>query len=249
MKKTDIEQELTHTLFLQREYEKNHLPYNEELAFYEAVKNGNISFIKQTMLPLTSQRLGHLSDNPKRNLQYHLIICITLITRFCIEGGMETETAYTLSDLYIQKTDACTTLEEIQSLHKDMIFDYAKRMHKIHKESIMSQEIILCIDYIFEHLHSAITIKELANHVHLNPNYLSLLFKKEVGITIASYIRNKKIETAKNLLRYSDYSYVDISNYLAFNSHSHFILVFKKQVGMTPKQYRLKFYRSKWKIK
>lgn len=249
IKSTNIDQDLSNTLFIQREHEQQHLPYNKELSFYNAVKKGDIDFIYKEMLPLTSEGLGHLSDNPKRNLQYHLIICITLITRFCMEGGMEYETAYTLSDLYIQRADACSSCQEVTDLHSEMVFDFAKRMQKLHQERILSKPIVLCMDYIFSHLHSPITIDDLANYVHLNPNYLSTLFKKEVGMPIAYYIRVNRIDAAKNLLQYSDYSYVDISNYLAFHSHSHFISIFKKEVGMTPKQYRNRYFQSNWKNK
>jgi len=248
MRPTSIDQELTHTLFLQREYERHHLPYNEELSFYNSVKKGDIELIKRTMLPLTSDQLGHLSNDSRHNLQYHLIICIALITRFCMDGGMEYETAYTLSDLYIQRTDTCDTCQEVTSLHSEMIFDFANRMQKLCQEKIISQQIILCMDYVFDHLHSPIAIEELANYVHLNPNYLSTLFKKEVGVPIAFYIRGKRIEAAKNMLIYSDYSSIDICNYLAFSSHSHFISVFKKQVGMTPRDYRSKYFRNNWEI-
>lgn len=248
MEPYNIDKELTHSLFLNREYERNHLPYNNELSFYDAVKRGDIEFIKQTMIPLTSDGLGHLSDNPKRNLQYHLVVCIALITRFCMEGGLEYETAYTLSDLYIQRTDACRTCEEVTSLHRELIFDFAKRMQSLHQEKTLSHQIALCIDYIFDHLHNQITIEELANYVNFNPNYLSKLFKKEIGMPVAFYIRGKRIDAAKNMLRYSNYTYVDISNYLSFTSHSHFISAFKKQVGMTPKQYRNKYYKNNWTV-
>ena len=246
MKSGNIDQILFHTLFLQREYEKHHLHYNDELAFYNAVKKGDVEFIKQKMLPLTSDQLGRLSNNAIRNLQYHLIICIALITRFCIEGGMDNETAYTLSDLYIQKIDECSTCQEVISLHSEIIFNYAKRMQDLQKYKIFSKQIVLCIDYIFTHLHDSVSIKRLSAYVDLNPNYLSSLFKREVGMSISSYIRNRKIEAAQNMLRYSNYSFIDISNYLSFNSHSHFISVFKKQTGITPKQYRDRYYRSNW---
>ncbi|WP_313560185.1 AraC family transcriptional regulator [Ruminiclostridium cellobioparum] len=246
MKSDSIDQVLYHTLFLQREYEKHHLHYNEELAFYNAVKKGDVEFIKQKMLPLTSDQLGRLSNNSMRNLQYHLIICIALITRFCMEGGMDSETAYTLSDLHIQKIDECSTCQEVISLHSEIVFNYAKRMQSLQKHKVFPKQIVLCMDYIFTHLHNPVSIKELADYVNLNPNYLSSLFKKEVGLSISSYIRTRKIEAAQNMLRYSEFACIDISNYLSFNSHSHFISVFKKQTGITPKQYRDKYYRSNW---
>lgn len=75
--------------------------------------------------------LGKLSEDKKRNVQYHYIICISMITRLCIEKGMPSETAYTLSDLYIQKVDVMDDPEEINKLHRKMVYDYTDRMKKI----------------------------------------------------------------------------------------------------------------------
>ena len=55
---------------------------------------------------------------------------------------------------------------------------------------------------------------------------------------MAVFILEKKIESAKLFLRFSDYSYADIAAILAFSSQSHFIHVFKQYAGMTPGQYR-----------
>ena len=71
-------------------------------------------------------------------------------------------------------------------------------------------------------------------------------YKKETGETIKNYILKEKIEESKNLLRFSDKSYIDISISLNFSSHSHFIATFKKYVNMTPKEYRNKFYGKQW---
>ena len=55
-----------------------------------------------------------------------------------------------------------------------------------------------------------------------------------------------KIEKAQHMLKYSDYSLVEIANYLAFSSQSHFIQTFKKLIGVTPKKYRDHYYRTSW---
>ena len=72
----------------------------------------------------------------------------------------------------------------------------------------------------------------------LNETYLSKLFRKETGLSISEYIRNKKIEEAMALLRYSEKTSIEIATDLGFSSHSYFISVFKKVCGMTPKEYR-----------
>jgi AraC-like DNA-binding protein len=69
-----------------------------------------------------------------------------------------------------------------------------------------------------------------------------------MGISLSKYIQDLKIEKAKNLLQYSDYSIVDIANYLSFSSQSHFIQVFQKKTGFTPHRYRTQFFRSNWKL-
>ena len=89
-------------------------------------------------------------------------------------------------------------------------------------------------------------VQVLSEYTGLSASYLSRLFKKELGISISDYILEKKIEKSENLLKYSDYSLVDIANYLAFSSQSHFIQTFKKAVGITPNKYRNQYYHSSW---
>ena len=56
----------------------------------------------------------------------------------------------------------------------------------------------------------------------------------------------KKIEKAQNLLKYSNYSSIEIATHLSFSSQSHFIASFEKLVGLTPRKYREKYSRSSW---
>lgn len=65
---------------------------------------------------------------------------------------------------------------------------------------------------------------------------------------MSGYIREQKIDMAKNLLKYSDYSMIDIANRLSFSSQSHFIQQFREVVGMTPKKYRDTNYMVQWDI-
>ena len=62
-------------------------------------------------------------------------------------------------------------------------------------------------------------------------------------------VKNKKIEVAKDLLKFSDYSMIEIANHLSFSSQSHFIQQFKEVVGITPKKYRDTHHNVKWNEK
>ncbi len=242
----DINRKLSHVEFLNREYNVSHLSYEREIAFFDSVKKGRVEEAKRLYKPLNSKELGKLSENHLRNIKYHLIITVAFLTRYCIEGGLEMETAYNLSDIYIQNIDKCTNTEEINELHKELIEDYAKRMQIIQKTNQYPKTIMICLDYIYDNLHTKISLEKLAETVGLAPTYLSKLFHKEVGMTISAYILKKRIEAAENMLKYSEYSCTEISNYLCFSSESHFIQVFKKTTGFTPKQYREQFFRTRW---
>ena len=231
------------------EEDNPHRPMEVEYSFYNAVSSGDIDYVRENIKGgdfRNPEGMGILSRNALTNLKYHFIVTVAMITRHCVEAGMELEQAYRLSDFYILKMDSMTTTEDIAALHDSMVLDFTGKMLLIKKQSIISKSITMCIEYVYNHIHDRITIEDLAAYTDLSPSYLSRLFKKELGISVSDYIRQKKIDKAQNLLKYSDFTPVEIANYLSFSSQSHFIQTFEKMVGMTPKKYRDRYYRTSW---
>lgn len=235
----DYNKELFYKDFIQREDNFLRAPYNPEINFYNSIKNGDIKAITEQCNEhlIDKPGLGKLSDSPLQNMKFHFVVTTALAARYCIEGGMDLQTAYSLSDYYIQKADKCKTAKEVSDLHPKMCLDYTKRMRELKKSSICSKPIVQCLDYIYDNLHNRITVNELSKYVKLNPTYLSRLFKKEVGTSISEYIRKQKLDTAKNMLLYSDYKPGQIAQILAFPSQSYFTEIFKNYTGTTPKEY------------
>ena len=229
------------------EFHNARLAYERELEFYNAVKQGDLKKLKKLMVPLEDERLGILSKNPLRNLKYHLITTIALITRFCIEGGLPLNIAYSLSDSYIQQIDLATDKEMISFLHRDLIYDYASKMKDLRSTPGISQAIKRTIDYIVDNIQKRITLDKISRAVGINRTYLCELFKKETGVSIQRYITKLKIEAAANMLAYEDFSVLEISDYFSFSSSSHFCSVFKKETGLSPNAYRRANYRQHWK--
>ncbi|MBQ8567845.1 MAG: helix-turn-helix domain-containing protein [Oscillospiraceae bacterium] len=241
----DMEKKLSHIEFLNREYNVSHLSYERETAFFQSIKEGNSEEAMRLFKPFDCEQMGVLSNDSLRNLKYHLIITVAFITRCCIEGGMEMEAAYNLSDIYVRSIDKCRTEDEINLLHREVVNDYAQRMNIIRRQNRYPRSVTLCLDYIYDNLHTKITLEQLSEITSLSPAYLSKLFHKETGLTISAYITAKRIEAAKNMLKYSEYSCLEISDYLCFSSESHFIQVFRKHTGYTPKAYRESFFRTR----
>lgn len=229
--------------------EIEHRQPTEEFLFYQAVAMGDIESVKKNCDQgrfVQTDGVGILSKNPVTNLKYHFVITTAMITRLCRQNGMELEQAFRLSDFYIQKLDNIHTVQGVHTLHDEMVLDYTEKMRKYLKTDVNSRHINVCKEYIYSHIKERITIEDLADECGVSASYLSRLFKKETGVSVSVYIREKKIEIAKNLLRFSDYSFIEIANRLSFSSQSHFIQQFRESVGMTPKKYRDEHYMVEW---
>ena len=98
--------------------------------------------------------------------------------------------------------------------------------------------------YIQEHLDEEITLTALAEQVYLNPVYLSHIYKQLTGQKLGTYITGQRIERAKELLARPELKINEIGYKVGYESSPHFSRTFKKVVGITPAEYRKKFFIS-----
>lgn len=221
-----------------------HYPHNEDMLQYEYLREGNPAGIAESAKMFEPAKQGHLSDDPVRNIKYLFIINTGLASRFAVEGGLDIETAYAISDLYIQKVDHLYNIDEIKILQQEMFAHYTQQVAASKREHVFSKPVVQCMEYIELHLTELVSLSGAAVYVGLNMNYLSTLFKKETGLSFHTYLINKRIEAAKNLLKHTEFSYSQISSGLAFSTQSHFTKVFREKTGYTPMKYRMMFYRQ-----
>lgn len=182
------------------------------------------------------------SDNALRNLKYIFILEADALTKAVIAAGMGHDEACTLADIYARKADMCSDTEEVNELYYDMCRDFSLRMAEIKKEAAHSLHIRKCIAYIYQNLNADLSVSGLAAYSGLNPSYLSKLFSSEVGTTLKRFVTEAKVSTACDLLKNTDLPYIEIAYSLGFSTQSMFIRIFKAETGLTPKQYREKYY-------
>lgn len=151
---------------------------------------------------------------------------------------MQHNIAYTLSDVYIRKADKCTVPEDVIDLIGEMQIDFAKRMKEIRQDKIYSIHVRRCLNYIYDHLHEQVTLEKLAEVEKLSCCYLSKIFSKETGVPVKRFIVTAKVNTAKNMLVYSDFTLSEIAMSLGFSSQSALSAAFKKVTRQTPAKFR-----------
>ena len=239
-----VQKHFNDILFENHENNVHHNPYDQEMREFGSIENGDLIQLEKSLQEDYDGTIGTLAKDPLRNLKNLGIVLVTLASRAAIRGGLSPEISFSLSDSYIQQIEECKDLALVAPLAHKAEFQYAEMVHEIKEKQkgILKKQknprINKCKNFIFSHLHDRITLEDLAAEADCNPNYLSQLFKECEGISISGYILQEKINRAKNLLIYSDYSYIEIATYLGFSSQSHLGTQFKKHTGYTLRQYR-----------
>lgn len=210
-----------------------------EKKILQIVKEGRVEDLKKVAsLRKEEEVVSILSKSSYiRSLKNHIISLITLVSRAAIEGGLNEELAFCLHDSFIQNLEDMQRLDEVKGVAREVLTTFTKNVKQINDEKY-SQTIIICKDYIYKHIYQKINHDDIAEKVDLSPKYLSILFKRETGISVSDYIQQTRIDEAKKLLIYSKTSISEIAALLQFNDQSYFTRVFKKICGITPMQFR-----------
>lgn len=215
-----------------------HTTYELEQNIMNIVRRGDTAALRSWISSAPAVRAGILAADQLRQLKNTFIVTATLVSRAAIQGGVETEEAFTLSDAYIQKCELLNRPERILNLQYHMILAFTEQVEQLHTGGQSSQLAIAVTRYIQRHLSEPISTEAIAQELYLTRPYLSQKFKKETGLTLTDFILRQKTQEAKHLLRYTDKSISTIGSFLGFSSQSHFLRVFQKYAGCTPKQFR-----------
>ena len=93
-------------------------------------------------------------------------------------------------------------------------------------------------DYLYVHIQEKITVEELSRDLYISTSTAQHVFAKKYQCSLMKYFMTVKLDYAKMLLRTTKHSVAHIAHYLAFDDEKYFSRCFKKEVGMTPRQYR-----------
>ena len=199
-------------------------PYRAEIKLFSCIQQGNVELLVKQLRNLDSLIVfGKMSDDELTQHKYMAVSTITLAMRYAIQGGMSEKKAYEFSDRVIAAVDKLTD--------KNMI------LARVGAEIIrLTKEVRNCIKYINENLSQRISVTSAAKHCGISPDYLSQIFKKEIGEKLSTYILLQKLEKAKGLLL-KGLSTKEVCRETGFSSPAYFATAFKRHYNMTPTEY------------
>jgi YesN/AraC family two-component response regulator len=221
-----------------------HPPYELESKLVHSIQQLDTDTATNILKKINSLERAELSKQPLTSLKYSIIGSCTIFTRAVIEAGLDTETAFILSDHYINLIDAASNINALQELEYIMLNDFIN-VSKRYKQYFYNPLINRVIEYIKKNIENPLTLQEISSLVSVHPNYLSAAFKKEVGKTLSEYISEVKISAIQLYLNNTNLSVTEISHIFNFSHITYFSRFFKKHMGVTPKDYRKQILISK----
>lgn len=125
-----------------------------------------------------------------------------------------------------------------------IIKDTFKSVNDKNNNNYISLNVRKAIKYVHDKYNDELTIDIVSKELNINKCYFCNIFKKETGITFSNFINKFRVEKSKQLLANSSFSILDVAISVGFNNQNYFAMAFKKELGMTPLQYRKEFAKS-----
>lgn len=168
---------------------------------------------------------------------------IFVIARAAVEAGANLEEILGFKYQCIQnlsRDDSQETLYYFLMKAFDQLFECIYQNRNIQHTGIFTK----AKEYIWGNYNQEISLRKLSEAVGVNPYYLSHLFRKEMGISFLEYLTSVRMSIAKNLLKQTTMSMMEICLEVGYQDPSHFAKVFKKKEGIHPTEYRKKLIEA-----
>lgn len=210
-----------------------------ENQLFSLISEGNENKLLQMIKTPPDGVYGLLDkEHPLRSIKNDCICIITLAARAAITGGIDSETAFSLSDEAIQSLEKQKDIDSLYRLIEQTLRTYARMVEDTRRLNY-SFRINRCRNYIINHVYDKLSVSEIAAYFSLTPEYLSEQFKKETGVRLIDFIQKTRAQEAKKLLLYTEKPILEIASMLNYHDQSHFTKSFKSVFGITPKACRI----------
>ncbi len=243
------QQQLMNTIYdIKDLYHKDNKEYIYPIEYEKKLQKLFLDGDKKGCQLLLNELLGHIylsSYFNIDNIKARILELLVLLSRATIDTGANMNEILFISTNNIKEMEKFNDIEKLSVwitgiMHRfiNYSFDFKDVKH--------SDVTYKVIKYIKNNYYKKITLEDIANYVYLSNAYLSSIFKNETGYTLTSYINFVRIEKSKEMILNGNRTMMDISSACGFEDQSYYTKVFKKYVGISPKQYKDSLGKEKY---
>ncbi len=216
--------------------------YEMENYFLSKIADGDVDGVRMTFESIASNYYANTSSSQRTlySTDWNGFAMLRTLARKAAEfGGCPVVKIDEITRESIQKFTSAKAGSELDKIQKDMLIRLTQAVLDAKHMSRYSPVVRNVLDYISINYTQDISLCELSRINHISEEHLSRLFKKELGVTLTTYIGDLRTKKAAELLKTSRLSIAEIAMYAGYPDSNYFVKVFKKRYGMTPSAYRL----------
>lgn len=170
-------------------------------------------------------------------LKNHMMFLGTNLERLCESFGIDG--VYSKNILsFVSNIEEMKTFSELEEVLISNISDISAGIRQMKEYKTKSYRMNNIMRYVDENFTRDISLQEVAEYANLSVGYLSNYFKTEAGMSFVEYITYRRMERAKELLVSTNDKVYHIAEQVGYTNSQYFTTLFKKQVGVTPAEYR-----------
>ncbi|MBK1809852.1 response regulator [Clostridium sp. YIM B02505] len=210
--------------------------YEIETKLINAVKVGDILETQG----ISKDIFKKLKSNNTYKMDYIQCICSEIIL---ISSRTIYELGENLNNIIQDKTKILDDIQNIENIFvleeymTDILRKLAEYFSKKHTRKndkiVLDIKRLICSQYMND-----ISVNKISQMIYLSPNYISLIFKRETGVTITDYLTSIRMDRAKELLKDTELLIQQVSEMVGYEDASYFSKVFKRTTGIHPLKYR-----------
>lgn len=208
------------------------------------VQNGETAQLRnQLHVQLEKFPAGRITRDERKQLEYLTVSLVNTFMIAAIQGGVYPPEANAVADQALRHLSQLKSVTEIPALVSEATLRFSEMVKLTRERDTGNVHVEKARHYLSDHLTQEIRTEDIAKAVGLSPYHLSRLFKTHTGLTMGEYLIRERVEAAKQLLAATDRPIPQIASLLRFCDQSYFTMVFRKQTGQTPGEYRNKNIR------
>ncbi len=181
---------------------------------------------------------GRITKDKRKQLEYLTVSLVNTFMIAAIEGGVYPPEANAAADQALRRLSRIQDGSEIGKILQDTAIRLCSMVVSSRKQNSGNEHVEAAKHFMSSHLTQEIRMEDVAFAAGISLYHLSRLFKEKTGQTMREYLTSERMDMARQLLASSEYSIPQIASLLRFCDQSHFTLVFHRETGKTPGQYR-----------
>jgi len=207
-------------------------PFDIELEILQVMRSGN----KEQTLELLKKFMESGGQKKERYVQQNMLQLLGSIQHMMLQSGVNPVKLFRGENLYSQLSQMRDPSKMLRWMRDVVVVPFAEELDNrvnVQQQGAMRQ----VAAYLHENYHQDISLDQCAELVGVSSYTLSKWFKQATGVNFIDYLTDLRIKKAQELLRSSDLLINDIAQQVGYQQR-YFNRIFKKQVGVTPSEYR-----------